>query len=275
MTEIRFIPHDIFTSPDASAQIEARKPTAAPLAKEASPSRTSPLGKLCERRLLTREEEHYLFLRMNYEKFLARHAAEEQAAGHLTTAEELRDQILAGNYRLLVSLAGRYSTPEQSAEELVSEGILPLMQAVEMFDVSRGWAFGTYATHVLKNHFRRLGQRRQRKNRLLGGVSDSLLQHVRDMTVPASQQETLAMHAQRMVRRLFGELCETDREILKARFGFDDPAYPKLRSYAEVGRSVGLSKERVRVRAHRAIEKLQETAREHRWEFPELDTLSV
>lgn len=69
-------------------------------------------------------------------------------------------------------------------------------------------------------------------------------------------------------------LPQVDQTILRARFGFDDPAF-RLKSYAEVGEVVGLSKERVRVRAHRALEQLRETAQERRWEFPELETLNL
>lgn len=277
MGKIRFVSHPLFSQSDALEQIERLKPPpigADERAEVSSPQET-PIGRLCRERVLSRREERYLFLRMNFEKFEANRSQDHRRAKHLAEARASRDRILATNFRLLVSVAGQFASPQLGTDDLVSEGVLPLMRAVELFDVSRGWAFGTYATHALKNHYRRTGGQRQRKNRLKAAFQESQMAELFDDAVPPARQEELAARHQHLVRRCLAELPATDQEILKTRFGFDDPAAPKLRSFAEVGKAVGLSKERARVRAHRALQQLRETAQNRRWEYPELDVFEL
>jgi RNA polymerase primary sigma factor len=277
---IRFVPHPLFAGPNALEQIESLQPAGADENRNTRATfgempRCSPLGKLCEQPLLTRGQQRYLFLRMNYEKFQASKTKGRERTLHLSRATTIRNRILMGNFRLLVSIAGQYATPAVQTEELVSEGVVPLLNAVELFDVARGWAFGTYATHVLRNHFRRTGHRRQRQNRLAGQMVASHVADVPDEGTSPQTQLELCHRRDCLAAMCLAELPATDQIILRARFGFDDPACPKIKSYAEVGQVVGLSKERVRVRTHRAIEQLRETAQNRRWEFPELETLNL
>ncbi len=273
--DIRFVSHPLFFHPEALVEIERLRPADCEEDWKVPPNRgaasSTPIGKLCEQPVLSRGLERYLFLRMNYEKFAAlKHRVAEQES-HLAEAARIRNRILTANLRLLASIAGRFATPTMKAEDWISEGVLPLMRAIELFDISRGWAFGTYATHVLRNHFRRMGKNRLRKNQLAGSFSGEQITELAEAGIPASRQEELADRQQRLVKRCLAELSATDQIILRTRFGFDDPASPKLRSYAEVGRALGLSKERVRVRAHQALEQLRKTAQARRWEFPELE----
>lgn len=275
MADIRYVSHPLFSRSDALEQIECLKPEPGPKPSDDPEHRLSPIGKLCEEPLLSRRDERYLFLRMNFARHEANAARGEKRSRLLAEATDFRDRILAANLRLLVSVAAQFATPQVRTEELVSEGVLRLMRAVELFDVSRGWAFGTYATHVLRNHFRRTGQKRQRQDRLAVAFGETDLSQLSDDCVPPERQSELAARHHQLVQASLAELSETDRQILRSRFGFDDPASPRLRSYAEVGREVGLSKERVRVRAHRALEFLKETARDRHWEFPELDSFDL
>lgn len=277
---IRFVSHPLFSLPDAWEQIERLRPESSPtqsLSHQAGMllPRMSALGKLCEAPLLSREEEQYLFLRMNFEKFLAQKTTGQAQAEYLANTVAFRNRILLANTRLLISIAGQFATRAEATEDYVSEGLVPLLKAVELFDVSRGWAFGTYATHVLRNHFRRVSDRRQKDRRRAAGWSEAHLAEVQDVTVPANLQAERAWQQNRLAEDGLALLPDVDQTILRARFGFDDPESPKVRSFAEVGEVVGLSKERVRVRAHRAIEQLRETFAERRWEWPELESLNL
>jgi RNA polymerase sigma factor (sigma-70 family) len=277
---VRFVPHPMFSLADANEQIERLKPrgfdeNVPPLDPDGLLPQASSLGKLCEEPLLSREAEHYLFLRMNYEKFAATKSQGKTREAHLAQANAVRNRILLANLRLLVSLAGQFATRTVRTEDWVSEGVVPLVKAVELFDVSKGFAFGTYATHVLRNHFRRAGETRQKQHRRLSRLSESQLEFAADESVCASSQAELAQRQGDLAKECLAQLPKVDQTILRARFGFDDPASPKLRSFAEVGEAVGLSKERVRVRARRALELLKETAQERRWEYPELETLNL
>lgn len=58
---------------------------------------------------------------------------------------ELRDRMMTANVRLVMTLARRYRHPTLSYLDLVQEGVLGLMRAVEKYEPCRGIKFSTYA----------------------------------------------------------------------------------------------------------------------------------
>ncbi len=60
--------------------------------------------------------------------------------------EEAKKRFIEGNLRLVVSVAKRYSTYGAEFLDLIEEGNLGLMVAVDHFDVNKGYRFSTYAT---------------------------------------------------------------------------------------------------------------------------------
>ena len=77
--------------------------------------------------LLTAEEEKELALKA--------------IAGDLTA----RNKLVEANLRLVVSLAKHYQGCGMSLQDLIQEGNIGLIKAVEKFDVSKGFRFSTYA----------------------------------------------------------------------------------------------------------------------------------
>lgn len=71
-----------------------------------------------------------------------------QAALHadIQCAEAARDHLIRANLRLVVNIAKRYTGLGLSLADLIQEGNLGLMHAVEKFDYARGHKFSTYAT---------------------------------------------------------------------------------------------------------------------------------
>lgn len=57
-----------------------------------------------------------------------------------------RNELIASNLRLVVSMAYCYQNQSLSILDLIQEGNLGLVRAVEKFDPERGWRFSTYAT---------------------------------------------------------------------------------------------------------------------------------
>jgi RNA polymerase primary sigma factor len=68
------------------------------------------------------------------------------AAGPGPDADAARERFIASNLRLVVSIARRYTAAGMPMLDLVQEGNLGLMRAVEKFDPERGFKFSTYAT---------------------------------------------------------------------------------------------------------------------------------
>ncbi|NIP85734.1 MAG: RNA polymerase subunit sigma-70, partial [Planctomycetales bacterium] len=120
------------------------------------------LQRLCSPPLLSPEQEVRLFRRMNYLKYRANvlrsqiRAADadprqlDRVDSLIRTGEEVRNQIVHANVRLVMSIAKKFADNRSSFDDLLSEGISSLIRAVEKFDYSRGFRFSTYATSVVR-----------------------------------------------------------------------------------------------------------------------------
>lgn len=86
--------------------------------------------------LLTAEEEIQL--------------AEQMRSKDKSVSEEARHRMIRANLRLVISIAKRYSNMGLSFSDLVEEGNIGLMRAVEKFNPDRGYRFSTYASWWIK-----------------------------------------------------------------------------------------------------------------------------
>lgn len=71
---------------------------------------------------------------------------QRQLQRFLHRAERARSRMVLANLRLVISLARRYPHRPGELEDLIQEGTIGLIKAVERFDPSRGYRFSTYAT---------------------------------------------------------------------------------------------------------------------------------
>jgi RNA polymerase primary sigma factor len=89
--------------------------------------------------------EHISLLTADEEISLGKKVQAGGAAG-----EEARHRMIRSNLRLVISLAKRYSHMGLAFSDLVEEGNIGLMRAVEKFDPKRGYRFSTYASWWIK-----------------------------------------------------------------------------------------------------------------------------
>ncbi len=84
-------------------------------------------------------------------------AAEEQALAHRIGAgdNEARDRMVRANLRLVVNIARGYTGKGLGLQDLIEEGNLGLLRAVEGFDPSMGTRFSTYASYWIKQSIKR------------------------------------------------------------------------------------------------------------------------
>ena len=94
-------------------------------------------------RMWLREIGKTPLLTMEEEVSLAK--AIEEGDGKTPEAQLAKEKLIQANLRLVVSIAKRYSGRGMSFPDLIQEGNIGLIRAVEKFDYHRGYKFSTYA----------------------------------------------------------------------------------------------------------------------------------
>jgi len=225
--------------------------------------------RLCETPLLSASEERALFRKFNYMKYRANVIRAtlnprrvdlkklKEAEQWLQSANCVRDQIIRANVRLAVSVVKKFASPQCSFDEILSDGILTMMKAVEKFDYRFGFRFSTYAFRsIARTAYRSVSDRQRHRKmepdgtELLLGLQDSRPSHHR----PERDWESM----QTQLLGLLSQLDEREQWILHCRSGLGDQ--PEARPFQSIADELGLSKERVRQLEKRAIDKLREMA---------------
>jgi RNA polymerase primary sigma factor/RNA polymerase sigma factor len=270
------IPNPRFSRKGAEKTILGPLPESeSPVKKARRPSGLPPyLASLYEMPLLTREQEAHLFRKYNYLKFRASKLRDEldpaqPKSSLMDEIEDLHQQAVAtkneiarANLRLVVSIAKRHVTPDQNFFELVSDGNMSLLRAIEKFDFARGNKFSTYASWaIMKNFARTIPGEFKHRDRFRTSQDElfaATQEHRGNPLVEEGAQQTREAQIERILRRL----DDREQRIIIGRFGLDHAQEPQ--TLKEVGASLGVTKERIRQIEARALSKLRQAAQEEK-----------
>ena len=283
--ELDYIPNERFGRTSAAQQRQILSPVPEnhqPAKRVPRPTGLPPyLASMYETPLLTREQEQHLFRKMNYLKHKAselrkrldlrrpRLTMMELIERYAKDAAAIKNDIVRANLRLVVSIAKRYASGPGHLFELISDGNMSLIRAVEKFDFARGFRFSTYATWaIIKNFARTIPSELRQQARFHTGGDERLL-GIEDIRPDSARRESAQSERKMEVSRILDHLDERERQIIQHRFGLDRTR--NAMTLKEVGRVMGVTKERIRQLEARAMAKLRDAVGEERVEAPEND----
>ncbi len=277
------IPNPEFARADAAAKILTPMPEPeTPVKKARLPAGLPPyLASLYEVPLLNREQEGHLFRKFNFLKYRAiklregldpsraKSSAMDEIENLYDQAVAIKNQIVRANLRLVVSIAKRHVGPAENFFELVSDGNMSLIRAVEKFDYARGNKFSTYASWaIMKNYARTIPDEHRRRDRFRTSQLETF-SATEDRRSDQYEQESAQANRQSQVGKILERLDEREQKIIISRFGLNHSQEPL--TLKEVGEEMGVTKERIRQIEARALSKLRQAAQEEKIDIPGLN----
>jgi RNA polymerase primary sigma factor len=271
-TEIDFIPNSNFRQGDEFSE-SIVETTIEELGSVKAPAELpAHLRRMCEAELLTHEQEAALFREMNYLKFRANSLRSRLDPDHvdgqavatidqlLSRAQAIRDHIIRANTRLAMSIVKKFVTPQQSFDDLLSDSLLTLMQAVEKFDYDRGFRFSTYAYRsIARNAYRAVTKARAEEAKFVRDAEEWAFEQEGDRTSSTTAERAWS-NLRELTASMLDKLDRRERFIIRSRYALG--AYRKVRTFQSLADKLGVSKERVRQLEQRAVSKLRTMAAE-------------
>ena len=179
-------------------------------------------------------------------------------------ATAVKNRIIRANLRLVVSIAKKHLGGSQTLFELISDGNVSLMRAVEKFDYSRGNRFSTYASWAIMRNFARSVPRERYRLDRLATVEEDVLDIAAGLQAYDANGVNLP-ELRESIDVVLAQLTPRERTILVDHFGLQEARDHK--TLEQLSHRLGISKERVRQIEIRALGKLRKILNPQRAEL--------
>jgi len=271
--------HELFEEPDAERRIfdeadEVPEPDTSwyhPVMDNQNLS-AAPPTKGRKTVLLTAAQERTLFYQYNYARYRVIQVKEAVGDEPITSeqaqellrwhrkAEKIREQIADTNLALVLAMAKRVQVSDVDFPELISEGNMALLRAIDKFDASRGYKLSTYACRAILKAFSRIGVKTTRHRHMFPTDFDPKLERSDHMQVKrAEHEEDCVDEVRRIIDENHAELSDIEQEVIEYRFGVGNQRHEASRpmTLEQVGKVIGVTKERVRQIQNKALDKIR------------------
>jgi RNA polymerase primary sigma factor len=187
---------------------------------------------------------------------LTRKRAEEVVEWH-RRFEHFREYLVRTNLALVLAMAKRTRLGEIDFAEVVSEGNMALIRAVDKFNVERGFKFSTYACRAILKAFSRTALKSNRhKTRFPVEFEPDMERSDWQDRRRGAVEEDCIDELKAIVSRNLAELSDVEATVIRRRFNWEQEADSPL-TLEEVGQIIGVTKERVRQIQNKALAKIR------------------
>ncbi len=219
--------------------------------------------------LMTAAEERIMFLRFNYSKLrlcklqrlikkngLTRKRADEVLEWH-RRFEHFREYLVRTNLALVLAMAKRTRLGDVDFAEIVSEGNMALIRAVDKFNVDKGFKFSTYACRAILKAFSRTALKSNRhKSRFPVEFEPDMEKSDWQDRRRGAVEEDCIDELKAIVKENLADLSQVEQTVIRRRFNWEQEEEHPL-TLEEVGRIIGVTKERVRQIQNKALAKIR------------------